>query len=54
LANPLIIFSRAELLDILKLLFDNVTIPEEVFNEVVSKGKGKPGEKKSKRLIGLQ
>ncbi|TES92188.1 MAG: hypothetical protein E3J87_05990 [Candidatus Cloacimonadota bacterium] len=38
-SSPLILFSRAGLLDILKSLFDNLVIPEEVFNEVTRKGK---------------
>ena len=30
-------------LDLLKEIFSNVYIPEEVFKEVVERGKGKPG-----------
>jgi predicted nucleic acid-binding protein len=42
-SSPLILFSRAGLLDVLKSLFDNLLIPQEVFDEVTRKGK--PGEK---------
>lgn len=42
-ASPLILFARTGLLPLLKGLFGEILIPEEVYQEVVIQGRGKPG-----------
>lgn len=41
-------------LDLLKKVFSRVFIPEEVFKEVVERGKGKPGSKVIKRAAWIE
>ena len=41
-------------LDLLKEVFSRVFIPEEVFKEVVERGKGKPGSKVIKRAAWIE
>jgi predicted nucleic acid-binding protein len=41
-------------LDLLKKIFSNVFIPEEVFKEVVERGKGKPGSKVIKEAAWIE
>ncbi len=48
-ASPLISLARVSLLDFVKELFGEVIIPEEVFKEIVRKGKGKAGAKEIER-----
>lgn len=47
-ASPLIVFSRSKHLDILQKVTKILLIPEAVYQEVVVKGKGKPGSRKVK------
>ncbi len=42
-AGPLIALSKLGLLSVLQDLFGEIIVPEEVWNEVVERGKGKPG-----------
>lgn len=42
-SGPLIALSKLGFLHILQKLFGKVILPEEVWKEVVEKGKGKPG-----------
>ncbi len=42
-SSPLIVLAKIEKLHILKDLFGKITIPKAVWNEIVVKGKGKPG-----------
>jgi len=42
-ASSIISFARANKLDLLKQVVRNMIIPEEVYDEIVMKGRGKPG-----------
>lgn len=42
-ATPLIAFSKIQQLNLLKSVVNEIIIPEEIFNEVVIYGQGKPG-----------
>jgi len=42
-STPLIALSRIGKLDILRVVFGTIAIPEAVFNEVVKKGASRPG-----------
>lgn len=42
-ATPLIALALINRLDLLRVLFDEVVVPAEVYNEVVVQGAGKPG-----------
>ncbi len=42
-SSPLIIFSKGRRLSLLQQVFDEVLIPEAVFEEVVTEGAGRPG-----------
>jgi len=44
-ASSIISFSRAKKLDLLKKVVKKIIIPEEVYKEIVVKGRGKPGAK---------
>lgn len=47
-ASPLILLARVGLLSLLKELFQEITIPEEVYQEVVVEGEGRPGSQEIK------
>lgn len=40
---PLISFSSIDLFNLLHTLFETITIPEEVYQEIVVQGQGRPG-----------
>lgn len=42
-SGPIIAFSKIDRLDILRLLFGRVLIPDAVYDEIVVKGMGRPG-----------
>lgn len=44
-SGPIISFARANKLSLLQQVIPDVMIPEAVYEEIVSKGKGKPGSK---------
>ena len=44
-SSTLIILSRIDRLEFLKVIFGQVFIPQAVYDDLVVKGKGKPGAK---------
>ncbi|MCI0446613.1 hypothetical protein L0244_37580 [bacterium] len=42
-SSPLIVFGRLNHFDILRILFGEIIVPEEVYREVTIEGKGRPG-----------
>ena len=48
-SGPLIALSSIQKLDLLRLLFGSIVIPEAVYQEVVLLGKGRPGEQEVKQ-----
>lgn len=48
-SGPLIALSKVGKLEVLKKLFGEIIIPEAVWNELVKKGKDKPGSKEVKK-----
>lgn len=44
-ATPLILLSRLSDFELLKTLYQKIYIPQEVYDEVVVKGRGRPGDK---------
>ena len=50
-SSPLINLAKADILDILFNLFEQIIIPEAVYNEVVLEGKNKEGTDKISELI---
>lgn len=50
-ASPLIGLSMINQFHLLKELFHKVYIPEAVYNDVVVKGRGKPGSEETEKAI---
>lgn len=55
-SSPIISFARVKKLHIIQGVYENVVIPSEVYNEIVIRGKGKPGAEEVKKAtwISLQ
>jgi predicted nucleic acid-binding protein len=53
-SGPLIALSSIHQLDLLNILFDRVIVPEAVYREVVSQGKGRPGHLELKNAGWIQ
>jgi len=47
-ATPLILLAKLSDFQLLKILYQKIYIPQEVFDEIVTKGRGKTGEKELK------
>ena len=48
-ATPLILLAKLSEFQLLKSLYSRIYIPKEVYNEVVTEGKDKPGEKELRK-----
>jgi uncharacterized protein len=53
-STPLIYFAMLSDFDLLRELFGAITIPQAVFEEVVTEGKGQPGEKEVRKARWIQ
>ena len=53
-SGPIIAFSRIGRLDILKSLFGQIVVPMGVYEELVTKGKGRPGSAEVSRSTWIQ
>lgn len=53
-SGPIIAFSRIGRLDILKCLFGQIVVPMGVYEELVTKGKGRPGSAEVSRSTWIQ
>lgn len=51
-SGPLISLAKISEFHILKYIFERVIIPDSVYAEVVEEGKGRPGEKETKKALG--
>lgn len=49
-ASPIISLARIGKLDLLRQLYDELIVPEAVWNEVVAKGIGQPGDRKQGKV----
>lgn len=48
-SSPIISFARAKKLHLIQSVYEKIIIPPEVYNEIVVKGKNKPGDEEIKK-----